>query len=83
MSFVGSVRRSRKTAKRKSTRKEWDTRLANPVSVSACVLIVLITCSVAALMQVWGVQDTWIAVLLCAGCLIALYLLFALKIAKQ
>jgi regulator of protease activity HflC (stomatin/prohibitin superfamily) len=83
MSFVGSVRRSRKKAKQASTRKEWDMRLVNPVSVTACVLVALITCSVAALMGVRGVQDVLVATLLCAGCLVALYLLFALKIAKQ
>jgi regulator of protease activity HflC (stomatin/prohibitin superfamily) len=83
MSFVGSVKRSRKTAKKAGSRAEWDTRLANPVSVSACVLVMLVTCSVAALMGIGGVQDPWVVALLCTGCLIALYLLFSLKIAKQ
>ncbi len=83
MSFVGSVKRSRKTARQAGSRAEWDTRLANPVSVSACVLVMLVTCSVAALMGIWGVQDPWVVALLCAGCLVALYLLFSLKIAKQ
>jgi regulator of protease activity HflC (stomatin/prohibitin superfamily) len=83
MSFVGSMKRSRKTAKQVSGKTDWDTRLANPVSVTACLLVVLVTCSLAALMGGLGLRDTWVLGLLCAGCFIALYLLFALKIAKQ
>ena len=83
MSFVGSTNKGKKRSRRTSARTEWDTRLANPVSVTVFVIAVILASAVAALLATWGTPDLWVAALVCVGFFIALYLLIALKIAKQ
>jgi regulator of protease activity HflC (stomatin/prohibitin superfamily) len=83
MSFVGSMKTRKKRSRRSSTRAEWDTRLANPVSITIFVVVLSVASALAALLAAWGVPDLWVVASMCVGFLIALYLLFSVKIAKQ
>lgn len=83
MSLVGSVKTRKKRSRSSSDRTEWDTRLANPVSITLFVVVLIVASAIAALLASWGMPALWVAALVCLGFLVALYLLFALKIAKQ
>jgi regulator of protease activity HflC (stomatin/prohibitin superfamily) len=83
MSFVGSVKRGKKRSRKDSTRAERDTRLANPVSVTVSVIVLIVAGALAALLAAWGLPELWAGATACVGLLVALYFLFALKIAKQ
>jgi regulator of protease activity HflC (stomatin/prohibitin superfamily) len=84
MSFMASATRKKdKKKKRAEARPQRETRLVNPVSVTACAIIIVAVSAVATLMASLRMPDVWIAAFSCIGLLVAFYLLFALKIAQQ
>jgi regulator of protease activity HflC (stomatin/prohibitin superfamily) len=84
MSFMASATRKKdKKKKRAEARPQRESRLVNPVSVTACAIIIVAVSAVATLMASLRMPDVWIAAFSCIGLLVAFYLLFALKIAQQ
>jgi len=60
-----------------------DTLHINPVASTVCVIVLLVATLLAVILDNLGVSDTWIGLIFGALMLLALYLLFAIKVARQ